>query len=135
MAAAGVQKPVLAVANQTVSTLRAGNPSTATYSLESDGDIAWSNATGLSVLDQGDWINPRSAAGANYECRATLTVGTVTTGTTGSWLALSSTRSWTKDSGGPPGSATCTFTIEIREVADTARIVSATITLLAESEI
>jgi len=126
---------VLALTNTTVTTNRAGAASTATYTLESDGDIMRSNGSGLSMTDGGDWITPKSAAGAAYECYATVTSGALSTGTAGSWLALGSNRSWTRGSGGPPGIQVCVFTLEVREVANTANSVTATITLDANSEV
>lgn len=74
------------------------------YALESDGDII-----AAVVGDVGDWITPKGKAPGAYECRATLNSGSVATGTTGSWLALTSTRTWTV---GVSGSAN--LTIEIR---------------------
>ena len=100
---------------------------TATYSLESDGDIVHGNGAGT---DQGDWIAPKRNFG-NYEVRATETGGTVTTGTVGSWLALSSTRSWTKTrTSDSPGTDSVTLTVEIRKGA--VILDTATITIEAE---
>lgn len=76
----------------------------------------------------GDWISPTSLASGSYEIRATATSGTVSTGTVGSWLALSSTRTWTV-SRGSVGSKACTLTIEIRTEGVT--VYSGSITLRA----
>jgi len=43
----------------------------------------------------GQWVTP-SSAGGNYEVFATLTSGTLSSGTTGSWVATSGTPLWTR---------------------------------------
>ena len=78
----------------------------------------------------GEWL----VAGANtdFECRATIISGTLTTGTTGSWQSLSSTREWTIST--PAGVKTTSFTLEIRLAASPFTVLaSATIELYAES--
>ena len=85
-----------------------GNPGS--YALESDGDIM--AATTGAATDVGDWITPKASAPGAYEVRATLNSGTLATGTTGSWLALTSTRTWTTAVSG-----TANLTIEIRDGA------------------
>lgn len=109
-------------------------PATATagYQLELDGDIAANgDGTGGSFVDVGDWISPKGAAGAAYECRASIVSGTLSSGTTGSWLALSSTRTWTRTAASALN--TCVFTLEIRLAASGVVLGTATITLTAES--
>jgi len=126
---------VLALSSHNVSTARVGSSTTATLRLDADGDIMGSNGAGTSVTsDRGDWINPKSAAGGAYECRVTVTSGTLTSGTSGSWQALSSDRSWAVTQASI-GNKTCVFTLEIREVANTSNVVSATITLSATYEL
>ena len=92
----------------------------ATYSLLSDGQLETTSG-GLSR-----WLIG-SSSGSNYECRATIVSGTLSSGTTGSWLALSSNRAWavTRVS---LGTKTCTIDVEIGLVGtstalDTARII------------
>ena len=43
----------------------------------------------------GQWVTPTSAAG-NYEVFATVTSGSVSSGTTGSWVATSGSPLWTR---------------------------------------
>jgi len=43
----------------------------------------------------GQWVTP-SSAGGNYEVFATLVSGTLSSGTTGSWVATSGTPLWTR---------------------------------------
>lgn len=100
---------------------------TATYSLTNAGDIVHGDGAGT---DQGDWISPKRNFGS-YEVRATETAGTVTTGTVGSWLALSTTRTWTKTrTSDSPGTDSVTLTVEIRKAGVT--LDTATITIEAE---
>lgn len=92
----------------------------ATYSLESNGDYLENGA------DAGDWIAPKAAAGAAYEARATIVSGTLSSGTTGSWAALSSPQGWTRNRAGV-GTTTCVIDVEVRlaatgTVLDTVRI-------------
>ena len=69
--------------------------------------------------------------GANYDCRFTLTSGTVTTGTTGTWLNLGTSRSWTRNRTAP-GIHTVIGTMEIRDASTLAVLATATIDLTAE---
>ena len=79
--------------------------------LDADGKIYALQGGGATV--QGDWIVPNGAAGAAYEARATVTAGALTTGTTGSWLALNADREWRCTRAGV-GVTTATITLEIR---------------------
>jgi hypothetical protein len=103
---------------------------TATYTLESDGDVMSATTDGGSV-DAGDWIDPKANAPSDYEVQATLVAGTLSTGTTGSWLALSSNRSWTLQRVTVGAATQVTLTIEIRKGSG-AVLASATVTLDAE---
>jgi hypothetical protein len=92
------------------------------YALNSDGS---SNEGGTA----GTWLIG-STSGSLYEARATVSSGSLSSGTTGSWLALSSNRAWrvTRSS---LGTSTCTFLVEIRDAATQTAQDSATITLAA----
>lgn len=103
---------------------------TATYTLESDGDVVTATTPGGSV-DAGDWIDPKASAPSDYEVRATLNAGTLTSGTTGSWLVLSSNRSWTLTQAAVGAATQVDLTIEIRKGSG-ATLASATVTLDAE---
>jgi hypothetical protein len=98
---------------------------TCSYSIESDGDIV-----GDPAGDLGDWIIPRALAGANYEVRATLNSGSLFAGTTGSWLGLGTTRTWTVQRT-TPGTQDANLTIEIRPVSGSV-LDSALVTLSTE---
>lgn len=123
----------VAIDNRTVSNARpAPATCTAGYRLENDGDILASSALGT-YIDVGDWVTPKSAAGAAYECRVTITSGTLTTGSSasGSWLSLGTTRTWFVEQS-TVGVKTCIFTLEIRRASDGVVLDSATIELTAE---
>lgn len=120
------QNAVVSISDTNVTrTVTTPATATASYALENDGDIA------VNGSDDGDWITPKAAAGADYECRATVISGGFTTGTFGSWLALSSTRSWTLVQSGI-GTATASMTLEIRRASDGTVLDSATISFTAE---
>jgi hypothetical protein len=119
----------IALSNVNVSSIGAGSQ-TATYTLESDGDVV-SDSTIFGPVDEGDWITPKANAPSDYEVQATLNAGTLTSGTTGSWLALTSNRSWTLTQATVGAATQVDLTIEIRKGSG-ATLASATITLEAE---
>ena len=125
-------EPTYTVTDITVSPTNAS----AQFQLQSDGDVARITVTtgGGGTVDVGDWITPISAAGANYEVRATVNSGSLTSGTTGSWLALSSTRTWTLTQTTVASSA-CELLIEIRNTSTTIVMDSSTVTLQAEKSL
>lgn len=102
----------------------------AALELQADGDIIESTNT-LGSLDVGDWITPKNAAGANYEVRATITdAGSLSTGTTGSWLSLGSSQSWSAVQSGA-GVTGAELLIEIRRASGGATLASKTVTISA----
>lgn len=105
---------------------------TATYRLDTTGDISATQGSNT-IVDVGDWISPKGGASDSYEARATVTSGSLTSGTAGSWLGLGTQRVWTltQNSAGT-GPATCVFTLEIRRASDSVVLDTATITLQAE---
>ena len=119
----------IALSGVAVSSVGSGSQ-TATYTLESDGDVVRAT-TPLGSSDIGDWIDPKASAPSDYEVRATLNSGTLTSGTTGSWLALTSNRSWTLTQATVGAADPVDLTIEIRKGSG-ATLASATVTLDAE---
>ena len=98
---------------------------TATYSLTSGG---LETATGAS---SSTWL--LSGAASDYDVRATVVSGTLTTGTTGSWLNLGTTRTWTKvRTSNISGIDTVSLTIEISLAGAGVAIATATVDLTAE---
>lgn len=77
--------------------------------------------------DIGDWITPKVRM-SDYECRATLVSGSLSSGTTNTWLSLSQLRRWTlfRFVSGPQ---TTVLQIQIRRAADQVVLDSAQITL------
>ena len=79
--------------NGTVSNVQVGASSTASITFNSNGTVS---SVGNVATYTTDWIDPTSAAPDDYEIRATISSGTMTSGTFGSWLALTSNRTWSK---------------------------------------
>jgi len=105
-----------------------GGGTPAEYHLQSDGLRRIRNSSVLTTL--GPWINNAALVG-QYECRATVTSGSLSSGTVGAWQSLSTTRSWSR--GAAAGTfQTCTFTLEIRKASTSEVLNSATITLTAD---
>lgn len=104
----------------------------ARYQLDSDGKVYKFTGTtaGTPTTYIEDWVDPNSSA-SNYECFATLTSGTLDTGTTGSWLALTSDRMWGIQQTSV-GSKSATITVKIRKIGTTTDLTSALITFNAE---
>jgi len=101
----------------------------ARYQLDSNGKVY--EYTGITAgtpnLYIEDWVDPNSEA-SNYECFATVSGSALETGTTGSWLALTSDRMWGIAETGA-GTKFTTLTVTIREVGTTTNLTSATISL------
>lgn len=102
----------------------------AVYELGADGFVRHFNVN--TVIDTYPWLIPQGNQ-ADYECRATLVSGALTSGTLNVWQALSGNRSW-RLTNPTNNSQTCVITVEIRRIGDTAIAGSAAITLRAESE-
>lgn len=107
--------------------------SSAQYLLRSDGTSAEVTTLGGTININNQWGRPDEAGvGADYEVRATLQSGSLTSGTTGSWQNLGSNRSWTvQRAGSSVGTSSAQILVEIRRAGTTDVIDSATITLTA----
>jgi hypothetical protein len=105
-----------------------------TLAFELDGDIQITrNFSGSS--DIGDWMSPKlQDPASNYELRVDPTSGTFSSGTTGAWLLLSSTRSYSvaRTTG---GTKSCTATYQIRRASDQVVLSSVSYTLIATVEV
>jgi len=105
------------------------NTQTASYSIANDGKVK--NQAGA-ILEA--WLQGSGGVVANYEVRATLDSGTLTSGTTGSWLNCSTTRTWSLTNSASDNSTIyAALTIEIRLAATGVVQDSASVTLAAES--
>lgn len=109
--AGGSGSAVVALTDQTIGAFDSG-ASSCSYTLKSNSEIEQFTSI-IGFLPIGNWVSPTSAAPGSYECRADLVSGTLSSGTTGSWLALTSDRTWnlTRLS---PGSSSAELTISIR---------------------
>lgn len=117
------QNETISLSNATITRNDGGAP--VEYRLDSDGGIY--RRTGSTFVQFASWTNNPSTVG-NYECLATLTSGTLQSGTTGAWMSLSTDRVWAE--GAPAGTIqSCSFTIEIRRVSDAVVLATASITL------
>jgi hypothetical protein len=108
-------------------------PSTATAGVTfgTDGSISF-NGSGPAA--DTNWRRPTLAGvGSSFWVRATVNSGTLSSGTSGSWLQLNSARSWTKTSTGA-GLLTCSITLQVASDAGGTNIVSSgTYSLQADS--
>lgn len=105
------------------------------FELGTDGKIYKTDLNGVYAEVVGvQWLDPKDALEADrYECLATVTSGSLTSGTAGSWLALTSARRWTKvRTNDAAGTDSCAFTLAIRQIGTANNLASATITLDAE---
>ncbi len=99
---------------------------TASYQLANTRDVVISPG---STSD--DWADAALTA-SDYECRATIVSGSVSSGTTGSWLGLGTSRTWTRTrTSNIEGDDIVQLTVEIRDVATSTVQATATITLTA----
>lgn len=76
------------------------------------------------------WVSPTSAA-SNYEVFATLSSGSLTTGTTGSWLSLGTDRNWTCRQVGA-GVTQASLSMQVRSIGTTTVLDTWTVNLSAE---
>lgn len=100
---------------------------TAGYRLNTSGIAEGREGASYSTLET--WLAFGTAS--NYECRATVVFGTLTSGTSGAWLSLGSSQEWSITQVGV-GTNTCEITIEIRNASTLVVLDSATITLEAD---
>jgi hypothetical protein len=68
-------------------------PAEVAFYVNSNGTIE-AATFGSGIIDSYNWITPTTGS-TTYFVRATLTSGSFTTGTTGTWLALTSSHTWT----------------------------------------
>lgn len=100
---------------------------TAGYRVNTSGIAEKRDGASYTTLET--WLSFGSAS--SYEVRATVTSGAVTSGTTGSWLALSSSQEWLVQRG-TVGISNAVLTIEIRNATSLVVVDSADVDLEAE---
>lgn len=126
----GTSKVVISIFNDSVNFSSGGLTSaTAGYRLTSGGQIEHNQQNIYSNV--GEWITPTSQA-SNYEVFAALDFGTLSSGTTGSWLALSSNQEWTCFAA-PNNLEQAIITLQIRRIGTTTILGSAQITITADA--
>jgi hypothetical protein len=108
---------------------------TCTMTFRSDGVLSGNAGGPFDIVElDGEWwsLSPvsTSGVGADYEIRVTETSGNVSTGTTGTWLSLGTSRSWTRSVSGT-GEQEVVMTVEIRRASDSVLLDSAEYTLNA----
>jgi len=123
------QLPTVNITDQSINVTRSSAPSTAGYRLNSSG-IAES-LSNLAYTTLETWL--LSGAASDYEVRVTLSSGTLSSGTTGTWQNLGTSRSWTVvDSTFDAVFAEAEIVVEIRDATTLMILDTATITLQAE---
>lgn len=81
------------------------------------------------AVNNSDWVTPTSSA-SNFECFATVLTGSFSSGSFGSWLALTSSRTWSLTRS-TTGSSVARMNLQIRRVGDSAISASADIQMTA----
>jgi hypothetical protein len=89
------------------------NDATCYYQINSNGNVYGTNVgVPLDLLEQ--WATPTSIA-SQYEVFATLNTGSLSSGTTGSWLSLGTTRLWSVTRT-TVGARVANMTMEVRKI-------------------
>lgn len=87
-----------------------GNPTSASDQFSNAGVRTAGDTVGGSFNE--NWVTPAtSGVAANYEMKVDVTSGSFSTGTTGTWLAMTSTRTWTKSVAG-----TVNYDVSFRQI-------------------
>lgn len=121
IAGAGASGDVVTLSGETgiQDTVSGGGTARAGVRFNSDGTIDKREASSYTQIDSStDWIIPNSSAPDDYEIRcASITAGgwTVAAASTGTWVALSSSREWRVEETSEDSSQTCTAVFEIRK--------------------
>ena len=127
---AGALPVVISITNQNIySASSSSSPSTAGYTLNADGLVYKIEEATSAQVEQ--WVAPAARA-IDYEAKVTMISGALTSGTVGSWLPLSTTRTWTRVAA-RFAYQTCTFTVEIRRAGVGTILDSATVILAADA--
>jgi hypothetical protein len=132
-AAGGVAAIVnpISISNESASKVTTdGSTATASFTFRTDRKVVDQDGSSLDT----SWISSGYNLG-DYSIRVTVNSGTTPTGTIGSWLALSSNRTWSlSQSSGASGTKTCSLKVEIKENASGTILDTATYTLTADSQ-
>lgn len=118
----------IAITNQTIADANVGGASS-TYSLTAAGLVQSITTIGGTTTLESWALGSFSAS--SYEAVVTLVSGTLTSGTVGTAVNLSTGPQWNVTQGGV-GTKTCSFTIVIRYAGGGANITSASVSLTAQ---
>lgn len=118
-----------ALTGHTITDSAVGAACSATFAMGNNGVASWATINNGSGNFSPEW-QPSGSVSA-YEVRWTNTSGTPSSGTTGSWLNLGTTRSWTVNQA-VAGTKSCTGTVEIRDATTGIVLASASITITAQ---
>lgn len=124
------------ITNQTITDTRISPDSaTATYSLNTNGTASQFTSAFGTLAITGEWWSAGTVTGIgnNYEARWTVVSGTPSGAATGTWLALSTARSWTVTRSSV-GTTSVVGTVEIRPTGGSV-VTTATITIEAAVDI
>jgi len=89
----GTSQTVVNFNDVTVYAIVIGGPASASYKVDTNGSDYRGDGGVYTVNSQ--WVTP-AAQGGNYEVYASIVSGTLTSGTTGSWVATSGSPLWVK---------------------------------------
>lgn len=117
-----------AITDQAITAGASGVASTGAYRLNSNGQAQAGDNGSYTNLET--WL--LAGTNADFECRATLNSGTLSSGSTGVWESLSSSREWTR-SVAANGFAQTNITVEIRRAADSVVVDSAVIDISVDA--
>jgi hypothetical protein len=127
-AGGGASAVTINLSPQVVYAVNFGAPASVAYQLNSNGNAEYSENGGAYGLLEA-WCVPAAQA-VNYECYATLVSGSLTSGTLSTWLALSSSQSWSVVQNFL-GTADAVINVGIRRIGTTTILASADIEMYA----
>lgn len=114
----------IGISDATINDTVVAGTASGTYQLTSGGKYNYIRAHASTIT--GDWVIPNGNAG-NYEALVTVTSGTLTSGTAGSWVSLGTTQSWVKTV--TNAAASVTFTLSLRIAATGVVVKTITVTI------
>lgn len=134
----GATHPNVVLIATTFDSLNYSVSSTTTVTLQNDGGMAGHQSSGYVAIG-GQWIDMRpvdAPTAAQYACFATHISGPLPSGTFGSWVSLSTSRSWsiTTPYIGGPNSQTSVIQLQVRDVNTLAVVATANMTLIAATD-
>jgi hypothetical protein len=101
--------------------------STASFTMNSNGTYS---SVGNSGAPSGTW-QTGSGTGSSYDVKVTVSAGAFDSGTTGSWLSLSSNRTWEISTTSLYPGESATATIEIRDASTLSVLASSNLSVEA----